>query len=199
MRGLISHEESQTVASAFFDAGHDFMSCDKQPCSGGRPRIHIQDDVFHTLHAMDASISLDFYGAHPDCTFLTNAGLRWLTSVNPRTGYEWNEKHKVYINPERWKKMELACIHFRSCYAWLRTIGKGYIENPIMHPYAQEIIGIPYSQIVHPHYFGTPQRKATCLWIVGLPNLVPDNMLEYPKDKKERAQMAECMDGLSWA
>ncbi len=186
MKGQITHEKSQVVTKAFRERGHPFFSNDLKPCSGGRPEWHRQDDVFHMLHSINAAFHLDFLGMHPDCTYLTNAGIRWLTSKSPRKGYEYSEKYGVYINPDRWKKMELACLHFKSCYGWLQTIGKGYIENPIMHPYAAKMIGIPYSQIIHPHYFGTPQRKATCLWVVGLPNLVADNMLEYPKDKKER-------------
>ena len=33
-------------------------------------------------------------------------------------------------------------------------------------------------QIVHPFWFGDPIRKATCLWLKGLPPLVPTNVVE---------------------
>lgn len=184
MKGVITHEESQEVTKAFRDLGHEFYSNDLKPCSGGRPEWHHQDDVFHFLHSF--WLGLDFLGMHPDCTYLTNAGIRWLTSKTPREGYVWNEEHQRYIDPERWVKMEKACLHFKSCYGWLQMIGKGYIENPRMHPYAEKIIGIPSTQYVHPYYFGTPQMKETHYWIVGLEPLKPTNMLTPPKDKKER-------------
>ncbi len=186
MRGQITHEESQIVTKAFRKLGHEFFSNDLKPCSGGHPEWHRRDDVFHMLHNINAAFHLDFLGMHPDCTYLTNAGIRWLTSKLPRKGYEYSEKYGVYINPDRWKKMERACIHFKSCYGWLQTIGKGYIENPRMHPYAMEIIGIPSTQIIHPYYFGSPQMKETHLWIVGLPLLKRTSNIEPPKDKRER-------------
>jgi hypothetical protein len=132
------------------------------------------------------SIGIDFIGMHPDCTFLTNAGIRWLTSKKPRLGYEWSEEHRIFINPDRWKNMVLACDHFKQCYEWLKKIGKGYIENPRMHPYAMEIIGIQPTQYVHPYYFGSKQMKETHLWIIGLDTIIPTNMLTPPKDKIER-------------
>ncbi len=82
--------------------------------------------------------------------------------------------------------MEKACLHFLECYKWLKKVGKGYIENPRMHPYAMEIIGIPSTQYIHPYHFGTPQMKETHLWIVGLDPLTPTNILTPPKDKRER-------------
>src|SRR5690242_14581613 len=122
MRGLITHEESQEVTKAFRELGHEFYSNDLKSCSGGKPEWHHQDDVFHCLHSMNAAWHLDFLGMHPDCTFLTNAGIRWLTSKKPKLGYEWSEEHQRFINPDRWKKMERACLHFKSCYAWLQTV-----------------------------------------------------------------------------
>lgn len=74
-----------------------------------------------------------------------------------------------------------ACDHFLTVYNFLRLVGRGYMENPRMHPYAEKIIGIPSTQIIHPYYFGSPQMKETHLWLVGLPELVPDNMLVKPK------------------
>lgn len=191
MRGLITHEESQAVTIAFRERGHEFYSCDLKPCSGGHHEWHKQKDCFIAFREFETQTkepvtTLDFYGAHPDCTYLTNAGIRWLTSKKPRNGYEWSEKHQVYINPDRWIKMEKACRHFKMCYERLVEVGKGYIENPRMHPYAMEIIGIPSTQYIHPYYFGSPQMKETHIWIVGLDPLKPTKMLTPPKDKVER-------------
>ena len=45
------------------------------------------------------------------------------------------------------------------------------IENPI------GIMSTEYrkpDQIIHPYYFGDPERKSTCLWVKGLPLLLHD-------------------------
>lgn len=160
MRGIITHECSQEVMRAFNRIpGNQFFSNDLKPPYGMFPNMHFQQDCFECLHEMYTSVGIDFVGMHPDCTFLTNAGIRWLTSKKPRKGYEWSEEHQVYINPKRWAKMVQACEHFKKCYEWLLKIGKGYIENPRMHPYAAKIIGIPSTQYIHPYYFGSPQNE----------------------------------------
>lgn len=192
MKGLITHEESQAVTIEFRKRNHIFYSCDLKECSGGKPEWHHVGDVFKTLRSIDAATTLNFLGMHPDCTKLTNAGIRWLSSRKPRDGYlyseEWSDFNgrDTYINPVRWDEMVQACDHFKKCYEWLKKVGKGYIENPRMHPYAAKIIGIPSSQYIHPYYFGSPQMKETHLWIVGLPLLERTSDIEPPKDKRER-------------
>lgn len=80
MRGLITHEESQEVMKAFnLLPDHYFFSNDLKPCSGGFHALHFQQDCFICLNEIYNSIGIDFLGMHPDCTFLTNAGIRWLT------------------------------------------------------------------------------------------------------------------------
>jgi hypothetical protein len=193
MRGLITHEESQTVMMAFNKLpGRYFFSNDLKPASGGMPSMHFQGDCFEHIESMYNSIGIDFLGMHPDCTKLTNAGIRWLSSKEPRDGYyyskEWSDfnGYDTYINPRRWDEMVDACNHFKKCHEWLVKVGKGYIENPRMHPYAARIIGIPSTQYIHPYYFGSPQMKETHLWIVGLQPLKRTSNMEPPKDKKER-------------
>lgn len=185
--GLITHEESQEVAKAFNRIpNHYFFSNDLKPCSGGIPSIHFQGDCFDQIDNMQKSIGIDFLGMHPDCTFLTNSGIRWLTSKKPREDYEWDDEYKIYINRERWAQMISACTHFKKCYQRLKEIRRGYIENPRMHPYALEIIGIPSTQIIHPYYFGSKQMKETHLWLVGVEPLKRISHLEPPKEKKQR-------------
>lgn len=49
------------------------------------------------------------------------------------------------------------------------------VENPLPLKH----FGLPrYSQIIHPYYFGEPWSKRTCFWLVGLPLLIPTNILE---------------------
>lgn len=192
MKVLIACEESQTVCKAFRYLGHEAYSNDLKPCSGGHPEWHIQESCFHVLCKPISINSLQFLGFHPECTFLTNSGVRWLASTIPRNGYEWSEKYQIYINSERWEQMEDAALFFKSALANVRRIGKGYVENPIMHKYAMEIIGEKPTQIIQPWQFGHLETKATCLWIVGLRKLVQTNNVynEMMKlDYKDRAKI----------
>jgi hypothetical protein len=50
-------------------------------------------------------------------------------------------------------------------------------ENPIPHKYAVEIIGRNYDQLIQPWQFGHGEQKATCLWLKGLPKLIPTNIV----------------------
>jgi hypothetical protein len=48
-----------------------------------------------------------------------------------------------------------------------------------------------YNQIIQPWMFGHMERKATCLWLFGLPELMPTNnvreeMLKLPKSQQQR-------------
>jgi hypothetical protein len=36
-------------------------------------------------------------------------------------------------------------------------------------------------QIIHPWQFGHPESKTTCLWLKGLPPLIPTNILTKPE------------------
>ena len=51
------------------------------------------------------------------------------------------------------------------------------LENPIQHGFAKKIIGVDYSQVIQPYYFGHGEIKQTCLWLKGLPGLAPTNMV----------------------
>jgi hypothetical protein len=54
-------------------------------------------------------------------------------------------------------------------------IPKLAVENPVMHGHAKIRIGVGQTQVVQPWWFGDPERKATCLWLRGLPPLVRSN------------------------
>jgi hypothetical protein len=188
MKGLITHEESQTVALAFRNDGHEFFSCDLQECSGSRTDIHIRLDCFL---AADKD-NYEFLGMHPVCKYLTNAGLKHLSRKQPFPGHDWSEKYQRYINWDRYALMKEAAEHFVKCLEYVKLTGRGYVENPIMHPYAMEIVGMKPTQVVQPWMFGHLEQKATCLWIFGLPplkqtNNVYDEMMKL--DYKDRAKV----------
>ena len=47
-----------------------------------------------------------------------------------------------------------------------------------MHKYAVEIIGRRQNQVIQPWMFGHGETKATCLWLKGLPELQPTNIVD---------------------
>jgi len=190
MEGIIACEESQAVTKEFRGKGHRFFSCDLVDCSGGHPEWHYKDDIMHLLPRK--FIGLDFLGAHPVCKYLTNSGVGWLVRRKPTPGFEWSEKYQIYMNWDRYEKMEMGAIFFNSMLSYVKSVGCGYVENPIMHKYAREIITEPYTQIVQPYEHGHMEKKATCLWLVGLPKLKESNNVynEMMKlDYKDRAKI----------
>ena len=149
-RILIACEFSGRVREAFRRKGWDAWSCDLLPTEiHGQ---HIQDDVLpHLADGWDMLI------AHPPCTRLCNSGVRWLAERN------------------LWDEMREGAEFFRlflDCDIPLKAV-----ENPIPHRYALEIIGRKYDQIIQPWQFGHGETKATCLWLDGLPPLVPTDIV----------------------
>ncbi len=89
MKVLVACEESQAVCKAFRERGHEAYSCDIVECSGGHPEWHIMQDVipllngnceFETVDGTKHKIEgkWDLIIAHPPCTYLSNAGARFL-------------------------------------------------------------------------------------------------------------------------
>lgn len=150
MKVLVACEESQRVCIAFRNLGHEAYSCDIIDCSGNHPEWHIKDDVLNHLDN-----NWDLLIAHPPCTYLANSGVQHL--------------HK---DKSRWEKMEKAVNFFNTLLNV--PIKKICIENPVPHGYAK----LPkYSQIIQPYFFGDEVQKKTCLWLKGLPNLIPTNIV----------------------
>lgn len=175
MRGLIACEESQVVTKAFREKQHEFYSNDLIECSGGKKDWHYQRDCFEVIEKFGP---FEFLGMHPVCRLLANSGVRWLASKTPRNGFEWSAQYSIYINWDRYAEMKEAALFFIKCLESIQKVGKGYVENPIMHKYAMEIVQQRPSQIIQPWQFGHGEKKATCLWIVGLPLLQPSNIVE---------------------
>lgn len=127
------------------------MSCDLLPTDAPGP--HYQGDVFDII-----SDGWDMMIAHPPCTFLSNSGVHWL---NRQEG--------------RWDKMREGAGFFKAL--WEADIPKIAVENPVMHKYAKEIIGGTHTQTIQPWQFGEDASKRTCLWLKGLPNLEPTDII----------------------
>ena len=158
MRVLVACEESQEVCKAFRAKGHEAYSCDIQECSGGHPEWHIQGDVLPLLKE-----KWDLIIAHPPCTYMSKAGARfmYLTAGN--------------VNQERLEKALQAKEFFMQFMN--ADCDKICIENPT----PLKIVGLPKeSQVIQPYQFGHPYSKRTLLWLKGLPELKPTNILtEY--------------------
>lgn len=158
MRVLIACEESQAVTIAFRELGHEAYSCDLQECSGGHPEWHIQSNCLYEAY----SGNYDLMIAHPPCTYLANSGVRWLKIKDGKV-----------TNSERFQEMLWARRLFLDLLN--APVGKICIENPIPHKHAN----IPkYTQLIQPWMFGHGETKATCLWLKGLPKLIPTNIVE---------------------
>lgn len=173
MKVLVACEESQRVTKEFRRLGHEAYSCDILACSGGFPEWHIMEDVIPLLlgdcifHTCDGSVheirgAWDMVIAFPPCTYLTVTGNRWFNISR------YGEKAI-----KRYKDREEAAdffMQFVNCNS-----PKIAIENPIGH------MSTAYqkpTQIIHPYMFGDPARKATCLWLKGLPKLTPTHIVE---------------------
>lgn len=144
MKVLIACEYSGAVRDAFLRRGHDAMSCDLLPTDVPGP--HYQGDVRDILDR-----DWDLLIAHPPCTYLCASGLHW------------NNKR-----PERAALTEEALNFVRLLMG--TKIPKWAIENSV------GVIGTrirPSDQVIQPHQFGHDAKKATCLWLHGLPLLVP--------------------------
>ena len=154
---LIGCEMSGRVTAAMLDKGVNAYSCDIIPTIGPRPDRHIIGDIFDVLEGdkWDAII------AFTPCTHLTNSGAiyRQIKKADGRleAGYNffmriWNMPHKI------------VCL-----------------ENPVgivssqfaLDKYMPGRRALQPSQYVCWTMFGDDRKKRTCLWLRGLPLLLP--------------------------
>lgn len=167
---LIACEESQTECKAFRARGHEAYSCDIQEPSGGNPEWHILGDALAVLKGgqvttMDGQKhdigQWDLVIAHPPCTYLTVTGNRWFNVAR------YGEKAILRIE----KRKNAAEFFMRFINADCERIA---VENPI--GYMSTYYKKP-TQIIQPYMFGAAERKATCLWLKGLPRLTHTNIV----------------------
>ena len=159
MKVLIGCEYSGITRKAFYDKGHDATSCDLLPTEIDGYGKHYQGDVRDIIgDGWDLAIF------HPDCTYLANSGVRWL-----------------YEQPERWQKTIEGAVFFRELLE--ADIPMIAVENPIIHKWAKMIIGREQDQTIQPYQFGHPERKATCLWLKGLPLLRETENVKHIMDE----------------
>lgn len=150
MKILVACEESQAVAIEFRNHGHEAYSCDIIDCSGGHPEWHLKGDVRGYL-----AENWDMIIAFPPCTDLAVSGARWFPE-------------------KRADGRQQSSIAFFLLFAH-HPCEKVAIENPV--GIMSSIYRKP-NQIIQPWQFGHGETKATCLWLKGLPALVPTKIVE---------------------
>jgi hypothetical protein len=78
---------------------------------------------------------------------------------------------------DRWAHMGAAASFFLALLN--APVARIAVENPIMLGHPRRLFGIPEpTQIIQPWMFGHGETKATCLWLKGLPALMPTNIVE---------------------
>ena len=177
MNILVACEESQEVCKELRKRGHRAFSCDIQECSGGHPEWHIKDDVTKLVNGncefrlQDGNSDRqegrwDMLICFPPCTHLAVSGAPHFA--------------KKRADGRQREGIECCCLFLNA------DCDKVAIENPIgiisgdyvkqWFPDLSEKYGLPKkpSQIIQPWFWGDNEPKSTCLWLKGLPNLVPD-------------------------
>lgn len=207
MNILVACEESQEVCKELRKRGHRAFSCDIQGCSGGHPEWHIKDDVTKLVNGncefrlQDGSSDRqegrwDMLICFPPCTHLAVSGAR-----------HFEQKRK---DGRQREGIEFFCLFLEA------DCDKIAVENPVgiisgdyvkqWFPEIAKKYGLPKkpSQIIQPWMFGHKEPKSTCLWLKGLPNLIPD-IIEKPemeyyewtdKNGKKKRQATWYMDAL---
>ncbi len=104
---------------------------------------HIQDDIMKHLED-----GWDLMIAHPPCTHLCVSGAPW---------FKYKQKEQKEALDFVSKLLDADIPHIA-------------LENPVS--VISTKIRKP-DQIIQPYEFGDPHRKTTCLWLKGLPKLIP--------------------------
>jgi hypothetical protein len=150
MRILVACEESAVVRDELIKRGHEVLSCDLLPSR--KPGPHYEGDLFDVIH-YPWDMALFF----TPCTDLAVSGAKHF-EVKKLDGRQY-----------------ASVSFFMRCVKESAHIPKTAFENPI------GILSSLYrkpDQIIQPWQFGHGETKATCLWLKGLPKLVPTEIVE---------------------
>lgn len=162
MRVLVGMEYSGRVRAAFRALGHDAWSCDFGPAEDKSP-YHIEGNVFdHLRDGWELAIF------HPTCTYLT-CSAEWAYGDGP---YHQKVRAGTLVGKARREAREQSIHDVQQL--WAAPIPRKVIENP------RGVLStrwIKPTQSIQPYDFGEDASKATCLWIDGLPPLVPTHRI----------------------
>ncbi|MCE7031354.1 hypothetical protein LY625_01715 [Lysobacter sp. GX 14042] len=121
-----------------------------------RPGPHYQGDVFDVI-----GDGWDLAIFHPPCTHLAVSGARWFKDKQQQQAEALEFVRRLLLAP----------------------IPRIALENPVS--VISSRIRQP-DQIIQPWQFGHGETKATCLWLIGLPPLVPTNIVEGREQRIHR-------------
>lgn len=184
MKILVACEESQAVCKAFREKGHEAYSCDIQECSGGHPEWHIKGDVLKIINGnctfttqdnknQELKGKWDIIIAHPPCTHLAVSGARHFEQKR-KDGRQYEAID--FFTKILEANCDKICIENPVGIISGNYIVKHYPEFCSQHNLPQKP-----AQIIQPYQFGHPFTKTTCLWLKGLPKLIPTNIVDYKK------------------
>jgi len=169
LRILVGCECSGAVRRELRDRGHDAWSCDILPAEDNSP-YHLQCDVLSVLgNGWDMGI---FF---PPCTHLSGSGARWCTDhwvtkkSHPDGRYWWDGSEK--------RRLQAEAVDFVKAI-WAAPIADVAIENPVGR---LSTLWMKPTQIIEPWQHGHGEKKATCLWLRGLPEIVPTKIVSGRK------------------
>jgi len=171
MNVLVACEFSGIIRDEFIRRGHNAWSCDLLP-SESRFGPHYEGDIFRFIKDTP-SAKWDLMIGHPECKYLCNSGCQWMWHPEDAELPESKRRpHPKYPNRQR---QQVEALHFFTKMQDV-DIPMMCLENPIPQSRLIQVAG-KYSQIVHPWQFGDPYKKSTCLWLKGLPRLVPTEIV----------------------
>lgn len=160
MRVLVACEYSGRVREAFRALGHDAWSCDLLPAEDNSPH-HLQGDALEWAEIGRPQLKGEYFPqpwdlmiAHPPCTHLAVSGARHFVAKQ-----------------EDGRQQEAIDFFLALARAPIPRIA---IENPVC---IMSSVWRKPDQTIQPWMFGHGKTKATCLWLKGLPHLVPTRIV----------------------
>jgi hypothetical protein len=165
MRVLVACEYSGRVREAFRAMGHNAWSCDLHEDAEDGSRYHLKGDALEWAETgcpPDNQKPYDYWiqpwdlmVAHPPCTHLAVSGAR-------------------HFEAKKADGRQQEAIEFFLALA-RAPIPRIAIENPVC---IMSSVWREPDQVIQPWQFGHGETKATCLWLKGLPHLVPTKIVE---------------------
>lgn len=165
MKVLVACEESQAVTKRLRALGHEAYSCDIMECSGGKPEWHLMQDVTELLKQ-----KWDMIIAFPPCTHLCVSGARHFKGK--REDGRQEEAIEFFMNIINADCEKIAVENP------VGIISGKYISEHFPNLQNKYNFPVKFTQKIQPYEFGDPVKKTTCLWLKGLPKLVPTNNVE---------------------
>lgn len=153
MRVLVACEYSGRVRQAFRNRGHDAYSVDLYEDAEDNSLYHYKADALSLIY--DMGYEWDLLIAHPPCTDLAVSGARHFKAKQ--------------ADGRQQKALEFVKALLDA------PVPRIALENPIS--IISTAIRKP-DQIIQPWMFGHGETKATCLWLKGLPKLVPTDIVD---------------------